>query len=304
MGGAVELGIISEILGIQFYVYRRGGQYYHIDNTQIDNAHRIDLDYTGNHYNLVLLPGMPININVVAAENVFYCNSVIYNNPILNDKKIAQLFKLVKSHFGMKGIDRLMDIGLKPEEYQEFQGLRKILGDEVAIKFYLGQELRDPKSSINNIETEKNNSSLLVNLNPEIIILDPTGGKVIIRDEYGQKLQLQLAHYYLTGELFETAATALQQGYTVFTYTLEPNYVLPIEKLQVISLNFNETREQIDTDYYNQEGECNHSITAETFNTPNVEEQSYDYSILLGLLFAIEITAQLSGDLSNPNHVF
>jgi hypothetical protein len=57
-GGAVELGIISEILGIQFYVYRRGGEYYHIDNTQTDNAHRVDLDYTGDHYNLVLLPAM------------------------------------------------------------------------------------------------------------------------------------------------------------------------------------------------------------------------------------------------------
>ena len=38
--------------------YRRGGKYYHIDNTQTDNAHRVDLNYTGNHYNLILLPGM------------------------------------------------------------------------------------------------------------------------------------------------------------------------------------------------------------------------------------------------------
>lgn len=62
-GGAVELGIISEILGIQFYVYKRGGEYYHIDNTHLDNAHRVDLDYTGDHYNLVLLPGMLADID-------------------------------------------------------------------------------------------------------------------------------------------------------------------------------------------------------------------------------------------------
>jgi len=142
-GGAVELGIISEILAIQFYVYRRGGEYYHIDNTHIDNVHRIDLDFTGNHYNLVLLPGMTVNTDSAAVENVFYCNSIIYDNPILNDKKTAELFKLAKSHFGMKGIDRLIDIGLKPEEYQEFQGLRKILGDEKAIKLYFSLELAD-----------------------------------------------------------------------------------------------------------------------------------------------------------------
>ena len=142
-GGAVELGIISEILAIQFYVYRRGGEYYHIDNTHIDNVHRIDLDFTGNHYNLVLLPGMTVNTDSAAVENVFYCNSIIYDNPILNDKKTAELFKLAKSHFGMKGIDRLIDIGFKPEEYQEFQGLRKILGDEKAIKLYFSLELAD-----------------------------------------------------------------------------------------------------------------------------------------------------------------
>ena len=67
-GGAVELGIISEILGIQFYVYRRGGEYYHIDNTQTDNAHRVDLDYTGDHYNLILLPTMLVDSNQVTGE--------------------------------------------------------------------------------------------------------------------------------------------------------------------------------------------------------------------------------------------
>ena len=75
------------------------------------------------------------------------------------------------------------------------------------------------------------------------------------------------------------------------------------ENLQLTS--FNETRSQIVIDYYNQEGEHNHSIKTETFNiTPDVGGQSNDYSTLLGLLFVIEITAHLSGDLSNLNHVF
>lgn len=57
-GGPIELGILSRMLRVQFMVYRRHGEFYHIDNTGLDNAPRIDLDYTGNHYNLILLPGM------------------------------------------------------------------------------------------------------------------------------------------------------------------------------------------------------------------------------------------------------
>jgi hypothetical protein len=57
-GGAVELGVLSRMLGAQFMVYRRHGEFYHIDNTGLADAPRIDLDYTGNHYNLILLPGM------------------------------------------------------------------------------------------------------------------------------------------------------------------------------------------------------------------------------------------------------
>jgi hypothetical protein len=233
------------------------------------------------------------------------CHEVIFDNPILNDKKIAELFKLAKLHFGMKGVDRLIGIGLKPQEYQEFQELRKVLGDETAVKFYLDQESRDSRLAINNIETQKNSSSLSLNLKPEIIILDPEGRQLIISDEYEQKLQLQLTHYYLTGELFEAATTALQQGYTIFTHSLGSNY-LARGNLQLTS--FNETSSQTVIDYYNQEGEHNHSIKTEkteTFNiTPDVGGQSNDYSTLLGLLFVIEITAHLSGDLSNLNHVF
>jgi len=233
---------------------------------------------------------------------IFMCHEVIFDNPILNDKKIAELFKLAKLHFGMKGVDRLIGIGLKPQEYQEFQELRKVLGDEISVKFYLDQESRDSRLAINNIETQKNSSSLSLNLKPEIIILDPEGRQLIISDEYGQKLQLQLTHYYLTGELFETAATALQQGYTIFTHSLGSNY-LARENLQLTS--FNETRSQTVIDYYNPDGERNYSIKTETFNiTLDVGEQSNDYSTLLGLLFIIEITAHLSGDLSNLNHVF
>jgi len=68
-GGGVELGILSNLLSIQFYVYRRGEEYYHIDLTNQANVPRIDLDYTSNHYNLVLLSTMLESSNQVMGES-------------------------------------------------------------------------------------------------------------------------------------------------------------------------------------------------------------------------------------------
>lgn len=58
-GGAVELGIISEILEVQLVVHRRGGTIDPpINNTGNALAPIVDLDYNGGHYNLILNPGM------------------------------------------------------------------------------------------------------------------------------------------------------------------------------------------------------------------------------------------------------
>jgi len=58
-GGAVELGIMSEILEVQLVVHRRGGTIDPpINNTGNAIAPIVDLDYNGGHYNLILNPGM------------------------------------------------------------------------------------------------------------------------------------------------------------------------------------------------------------------------------------------------------
>jgi hypothetical protein len=51
--------------------------------------------------------------------------------------------------------------------------------------------------------------------------------------------------------------------------------------------------------------ERSQSIKTETSTTPEVEGQGHgtDYSVSLGLLFAIEIATHLSGDLASLNHV-
>jgi hypothetical protein len=253
-GGAVELGVISKILGIQFDVYRRWGEYYHIDNTGRNNASTVNLDYTGDHYNLILLPGMSRGANSTDVKSIFYCNSVVYDNPILNDQKIGELFKLAKISFGMNGVNKLMDIGIELIKYQEFQDLRKALGDEKAVKTYLEQQLANTESTISDFKVEK---SAKFCLSPEIIILDPSSQKLIISNEYEEKLQLQLIHYYKTGELFETAAKALQQGYTVSINFAVPSNA-PEKNLQLISLDniklFLNEKLKAQLDFYNQEG--------------------------------------------------
>lgn len=52
-GGAVELGIISELLDIQIEVNRAGGGITNINNTGHD-AFLVNLDYSCNHYNLII----------------------------------------------------------------------------------------------------------------------------------------------------------------------------------------------------------------------------------------------------------
>lgn len=54
-GGNVELGIMSRILDVQFIIHRRGAAASHIENhTGREDAYAIHMDYTGDHYNLIL----------------------------------------------------------------------------------------------------------------------------------------------------------------------------------------------------------------------------------------------------------
>lgn len=273
-GGGVELGILSNLLSIQFYVYRRGEEYYHIDLTNQANVPRIDLDYTGNHYNLVLLstmlessnqvmgesPELPqlrlieekilqqyqdsklskdcrdanikVNIkgikkedfetycksqlgistqdleydglecwialdknsiailqdkqNAQSVTNMYYCNAVEYDNPILNDPKIMELFRLAKANFGIKGVNKLIDAGLEENKYQFLQNYRKQLGDELAIKLYLSKELSNTQISYSFL----------------------TENQLVMFDE---KLKAQLDYYSQEGVMFETLANHLHE---------------------------------------------------------------------------------------------
>ena len=77
---------------------------------------------------------MLADIDSPDVKSVFYCNSIVYDNHILNEPQVGELFKLAKADFGMKGVKKLIDIGLEPVKYQEFQVLRKGMGREKSSK--------------------------------------------------------------------------------------------------------------------------------------------------------------------------
>ena len=113
-GGGVELGVLSTLLGTQFYVYRRGGEYYHIDLTNHATALRIDLDYTGNHYNLVLLPTMLGGSNQVAGESLELPQFKLIEERILQQYQDGKLSKdctdaniKVNIKVNIKGIEKV-----------------------------------------------------------------------------------------------------------------------------------------------------------------------------------------------------
>ncbi len=145
-------------------------------------------DFIGgdDYHDQIRLPSTTDNTQIDDIEEVFYCNLIIHDNPILNDQKIGELFKLTKSYFGMKGISKLIDIGLILYKYQIFQNLRKELGDEKAIKLYLNSELtgaltidlsvqklielEESSTGFNNLVSAQNISSVLLSMQPERIV--------------------------------------------------------------------------------------------------------------------------------------
>ena len=96
-GGNVELGIMSRILDVQFVIHRRDAAAPHIENhTGRENAYAIHMDYTGDHYNLILsnshlfiennifqeTPIQPFN-NLYLEQNALYLESAEY--PLYTD---------------------------------------------------------------------------------------------------------------------------------------------------------------------------------------------------------------------------
>ncbi|MBH2006526.1 MAG: hypothetical protein I8H75_04200 [Myxococcaceae bacterium] len=51
-GGGIELGIIARLYNLRIFVYQRGGTI-HMINEEAVGAELIELDYTGDHYNLI-----------------------------------------------------------------------------------------------------------------------------------------------------------------------------------------------------------------------------------------------------------
>jgi Tetratricopeptide repeat len=166
-------------------------------------------------------------------QTVHYCNAIIYDNPILNEPDISNLLKVAKKHFGMMGVNQLIDLGENLQVYQKFQDSRKILGDEEAIiqclkpdkKQFYETDLKTAIASdqLNLMKTgafSTTDAKKLLNTK-DFLILDAQGRKLIVVDQYTEKLQTQILHYYRTGELFETAKHALESGYKIVTASIE-----------------------------------------------------------------------------------
>ncbi|MBN8828102.1 MAG: hypothetical protein J0H68_05285 [Sphingobacteriia bacterium] len=71
--------------------------------------------------------------------DTYYCN-ISYENPILNDPKIAELIKIARNTYGIDSINKLINIGLSQESFLKFQTLRRFVSDSYAIDFFMREK--------------------------------------------------------------------------------------------------------------------------------------------------------------------
>ena len=106
-GGAVELGIMSEILEVQLVVHRRGGTIDPpINNTGNVAAPTLDLDYNGGHYNLILNPGMEME----RFEAVSSLPRIEHGTPIAQVPQQGDAPRELKPDFAVVGSGYLEDV--------------------------------------------------------------------------------------------------------------------------------------------------------------------------------------------------
>ncbi len=164
-------------------------------------------------------------------EEGYFCNSITYFNPLLNDPELPNLLFLARLHFGMAGVDALIDLGTDPEKYEAFSNHRQELGDEQSIILFVTQELENLEGlgELEEQEEAQEDSEILSsfhlihNSTPALTILDPQGRALAIDNDYLQKLHSQLLYYHETDELLETARFALAAGYN-YEIETEPSF--------------------------------------------------------------------------------